>query len=398
MYKTGDKQLIKNINKTSILRVIQTEENVSRADIARKLKLTSATVCSNVSELIEKKIVKEVGVGESKTGRKPMYLAINGEGACSIGVYIYKDGVQAAVVNLLGTVIAQKDLPLICGKINLEQAVIECINSVIRHVKDRQVIGIGIGMHGIIDTDRNISVFAPAMNLRNYDLKSYIEKQYHLPVFIENDANAMAIGESWYGRAKDIDNYVFIDVGRGIGAGIVINGNIFHGISSAAGEIGHIKVMDNGIQCVCGKYGCLDTVATEYSLIREIKKRLELGKNSVLTRYLQGNFENLTMEEIYDAAKVRDQLVIEALKNIGEYIGIAASYIVNILNPEMVLLGGDMVRLGEFILPTMDKTIQNLSLKESYDNTKVELSRIKRNAGVIGAASLSLQNTIRINH
>jgi predicted NBD/HSP70 family sugar kinase len=157
----------------------------------------------------------------------------------------------------------------------------------------------------------------------------------------------MALGENWFGQAKQIKNYVFLNVGRGIGSGIVLNGEVFRGSGYAAGEIGHIRVVDNGVKCVCGKFGCLDTVATEYTVIRDTINAINTGMESEVARLVQGDVGKINIQTIIDAAAAGDACVLDILRKTGRYIGVAVSYLINILNPDMVILGGSMSRLGD---------------------------------------------------
>ncbi len=394
-YITGDKQLIKEINKASIFQVVQDKGPISRADIAKILKLTSATVSSNMSELIQDGIVCEIGTGSSKGGRRPVLVAVSDDGVCFIGVDIHKDGVEAAIVTLKGRIVAVSERPFLHSDGDFEHDVLACIRAAREQAADRNIRGIGIGMHGIVDTTKNISVFAPAMSLRNFDLKSFIEKEERLPVYVDNDANAMAVGESWFGEAKQTKNYVFLNVGRGIGSGIVLNGEIFRGSGFAAGEIGHIRVVDNGVKCVCGKFGCLDTVATEYSVMRDIANSIQSGVKSEITELVDGDMKAITIETVMEAAKDGDSCTLDALSKAGRYIGVAVSYVINILNPDMVILGGSMSLLGEYMMDSLTDAAFTLSMKECADNVRIVVSSLLERAGVIGAATLGMRNMFR---
>ncbi len=395
-YTTGDKQLIKKINTTLILQTLQERGPMSRADIAKVLGLTPATVSNNISQLIERKIVKEVGKGDSSGGRTPVLVYLDEKGVFFIGVDIHKDGVEAGIVNILGEIILSKEETFPIGA-SFEEEVQNCISELRAefHHED-SIIGIGIGMHGIIDTERSISIFVPAMARRNMNLKQYIEETQKLPVFIENDSNAMALGEGNFGVAKGVQNYVFLNVGRGIGAGVVLDGKIFHGGSFAAGEIGHIHVQENGVKCVCGKYGCLDTVATEYTLIRDVifslqTKRVRLNK--AMEEDL--NLNHVNLEKIKQWAEGGDEDVLTVIRNMGRHIGRACSYIVNILNPEMLILGGSVSVLGEFMIHAIRETVEEFSLEEALGNLRVETSGLLEKTGVVGAASLVMHNMLK---
>ena len=394
-YTIGDRQMIKALNTNSIFKVVLEKGAISRAEIAKILNLTPATVSSNINDLIQDGVIHEVGIGASNGGRKPVLIDLNANGMFFVGVDIHKDGVEAAIVNLAGDILARAERQFNYQNNEFEEDVIACIRNVRELVPNKKLDGIGVGMHGIVDTKQSISVYAPAMSRRNLALKDYIEKKENLPVFIDNDANAMAVGESWFGRAKGIENYVFLNVGRGIGAGIFINGKMFRGNSYAAGEIGHIRVVESGVKCVCGKYGCLDTVATEYSVIKDVIASIHTGVFSSVTELSHGDLSTINLNTLKQAAQMGDRCVIEALNKMGRYIGVALSYVINMMNPGMIVFGGSMSVLGDYIIEPLKSTAVNLSMKECVDEIQIVVSSLRDNAGVIGAASLGMQNLFR---
>ncbi len=394
-YTIGDRQLIKEINTNSILKVVLEKGIISRAEIAKILNLTPATVSSNINDLIRDGVVHEVGIGSSNGGRKPVLIELNADGMLFVGVDIHKDGVEAAIVNLAGNILARAERQFSDHNNEFENDVVDCIRNVRELLPNKKLDGIGIGMHGIVDTKQSISVYAPAMSRRNLALKDYIENKESLPVFIDNDANAMAVGESWFGRAKGVRNYVFLNVGRGIGSGIFINGELFHGNRYAAGEIGHIRVVESGVKCVCGKYGCLDTVATEYSVIKDVIGSIHTGVLSSVTELSHGDLSTINLNMLKQAAQMGDKCVLEALNKMGRYIGVALSYVINMMNPGMIVFGGSMSVLGEYIMEPIKSTAANLSMKECADGVQIVISSLQDNAGVIGAASLGMQNLFR---
>lgn len=394
-YTIGDRQLIKELNTNSILKVVLEKGIISRAEIAKILNLTPATVSSNINDLIRDGVVREAGIGSSNGGRKPVLVELNADGMLFIGVDIHKDGVEAAIVNLAGNIFARAERQFNDHSNEFENDVIACIREVRELLPSKKLNGIGIGMHGIVDTKQSVSVFAPAMLRRNFALKDFIENKESLPVFIDNDANAMAVGESWFGQAKGVRNYVFLNVGRGIGSGIVINGELFRGNGYAAGEIGHIRVVENGVKCVCGRYGCLDTVATEYSVIKDVIGAIHTGVTSSVTEFSQGDLSAISLTTLKQAAQMGDKCVLDALNKMGRYIGVALSYVINMMNPGMIVFGGSMSVLGEYMIEPIRSTAVNLSMKECSDGVQIVISSLREKSGVIGAASLGMQNLFK---
>ncbi|WP_367924622.1 ROK family protein [uncultured Ruthenibacterium sp.] len=395
MYAIGDKKLIKRINESSILRVIQERGAVSRAEIAKILGLTPATVTNNIHTLMAQGLVCEAGAGDSCGGRKPILLQLNENGVFFIGVDIHRDEVRAAVVNLAGKIVVC-DERTFCQDEAFETRVLECICAVRKAFGcDEKLYGIGIGAPGIVDLNSDVSVYLPSIARRNVPLRSYIQENQNLPVYIDNDANAMALGESYFGQAKGVMDYVFLSVGRGIGAGIVLGGKIYRGSRFAAGEIGHIRVQENGRRCVCGKYGCLDTVAAEYNVLRDVSQAIQAGVPSILCEMLDGQLDRLDFASLVAAARAQDKCVLDILRQVGQNLGIAVSYIVNLLNPQMVVLGGNMSVLGEYIRESMVQSATALSMEDCMQGTHIVLSSLRQDAGVVGAASLCIDRLLQ---
>lgn len=395
MYATGDKKLIKRINESSILQVIQEKGAVSRAEIAKILGLTPATITNNINTLMAQGIVKEAGAGYSSGGRKPILLQLNENGVFFIGVDIHKDEVRTAVVDLAGDIIVSEEREFSSGE-DFEKHVLECIRAVRRaFANNGKLYGIGIGAPGIVDTQKDISVFLPSIARRNVPLKAYIEQEEKLPVYIDNDANAMALGESYFGQAKSVKDYIFLNVGRGIGSGIVLNGEIYRGSRFAAGEIGHIRVQENGRKCVCGKYGCLNTVATEYSILWEVSQAVQAGVPSIVTELQKNGLNQLSFATLEAAARAQDKCVLDILRRVGQNLGIAVSYVINILNPQLIILGGNMSVLGEYIIDSLIQSATALSMEDSMQGTSIVISSLRQRAGVVGAASLCIHNLLQ---
>lgn len=395
-FKTGDKHLIREINKSLILKIVRERGPISRADIAPILGLNPATVSSNIKLLLNDRLIKEIGTGESSGGRKPILLALNEEFFNCIGVDVRKDKIIAAVLNLEGKIQNRVELPL--KNLDCKESIINDIIDAISRAKsecpvdDDCFFGIGVGMHGIVNFQNGISVYAPAFSWRDVNLKSILEQNFNIPVSMDNDARAMALGEKWFGIAKNKDNFVFLNVGSGIGSGIIINGELYRGKGYAAGEIGHIRVVENGVKCVCGKYGCLDTVATEKSLIKNIVESIQMGIKTDITDLVKDDLLKIDSQVVYKAAKAGDQLAIQSFEQIGRYLGIAVANVINILNPDMVIIGGKISLAGDFVFKPLIDTANILSMRDCIKNVQIVPSSLKENCGVIGAATMAIQN------
>lgn len=393
-------ELIKKINNLTILNIVREKGPVSRADIAKITGLNPATVSSNVNELLKGGFVIETGSGESSGGRRPVMVQLNSKTSYVIGVDMGISKVKTAVMDLGGE-ISQKSVIFYPEETD-EQAIMDIIKQSIYCVLKKSgidtdsIIGIGVGVHGIVNSNEGISVYAPAFRWRNVDIKKILEDEFNLSVFIDNDVRAMALGERWFGAARGVDDFVFINIGSGIGSGIMIGGELYTGTSFGAGEIGHISIDDSGPKCNCGNFGCLEVMASGPAIVRRVINQIKMGKSTLITRLVNDDLSKISGEIIYEAAKMGDAVASDTLQETGRYIGIAVSSVINILNPRLILIGGGVSMAGDFIFKPLIEVAKKKSLKDSGENVSILPAGLMENCGVIGAAALVIKDFFQI--
>lgn len=390
----GSFQLMKSINRTLILNTIRKEGLISRAEIAKNIKLTPPTVTNLVNELLEANLVKESEMGVSKGGRKPILLSINATGFYVIGVDVGVHKLRVVIADINANIIEEGIVPLLKGinKEQLIQIIKESINDIINLSKltKTKIIGVGVGMHGIVDYKQGISIFAPNLNLRNIPIKEEIEREFQLPVKVENDAKVLALGEKWFGYGLDVENMVCLNVGIGVGAGIIFNDKLFHGLNGIAGEIGHTVLDLDGPKCACGNYGCLQTLCAGEAVRNYAIKEILLGRESMILELVKGEKDKIVGEIIHQAALAGDTLALEVLGKSGMYLGIGISNLINILNPELVVLSGGVTKAGSFILDPVKEEVRKRVLTDEAKQTKIVISKLGDRGTVIGAVTLVL--------
>ncbi len=252
------------------------------------------------------------------------------------------------------------------------------------------VRAIGIGSPGIIDLRRGAVITSP--NFRDWKdvrLKAIIEKSLKLPVVLDNDANAAAYGEKWKGAGRRVNSLVCLTMGTGIGGGIILNGKVWHGADGMAGEVGHITVNPSGPLCNCGNNGCLEAYSSATGMVRRAAESLRGGRRSVLKRLTAGNISDLTARMIYDAASNGDRLSVEILADAGKYLGIAMAGLINILNPEMIVLTGAVTGAWDFFMPSARREMNERAYRVLVERTKIVRGKLAETAGIIGAAGLA---------
>ncbi len=237
-----------------------------------------------------------------------------------------------------------------------------------------QIKYIGVAVPGLADKKNGTLIYAPYSGIRNFPIRKILEKKFKVPVYVENDANACAIGEMIYGSCQGIDNFIWITVSNGVGGAIVLGKDIYQGWQGAAGEIGHIVVEENGYQCGCGNKGCLEVYAAGPAIIRRYMK------NS------RGKIKKLTAKKIAEAAKKGDSHALDVYRQTGYYLGKAISYAINLLNPAKIVLGGGISMDISLILPEIKRVVKNMVFRESYRNLIIEKTSLSYEAALIGAA------------
>ncbi|HJF33783.1 MAG TPA: ROK family transcriptional regulator [Sporosarcina psychrophila] len=385
--RQGTFQWMKSVNKSIILNKIRTDAPISRAQIAKETKLTPPTVSSNVKELIDQGIVIESKLGESQGGRKPTMLLINNQEFYVVGVDAGPEMIECILTDLSGKILKRISSKMTTPLTNDQFLIIlkDCIRNCIIDISatSKKIIGIGVAMHGVVDVETGTSLFAPILRLTNIPIKEELEKEFGLEVKVENDARAMALGESWFGEHGDLTSMLVVNIGRGVGAGLVIDRKLYHGAQDIAGEVGHMIIDLHGEICECGNRGCLQTFATGPAIARRAMKELTI--------------DSITAEKVYELAVSGNEEFAIILKETGRVIGIGLTNLIHIINPQKIVLGGGVTKAQELIFPVVLKTIEQCALTPKAKQTEVTITKLGDDATLIGAVSLLLVDVFEPN-
>ena len=267
------------------------------------------------------------------------------------------------------------------------------VSGVIKEIISNDVVGIGLGVPGWVDHEKGTIYNTPNLSLSGFDLRGAIHDKFNLPVFIDNDANLAVLAEHSFGMAKDYKNVIGLTVGTGIGGGIILNGKVYRGVTGTGAEIGHMVVQPNGPKCGCGSSGCLDVMASGTGLIRAAKERINKGKESQILKLANGNIENIQGPMITKAAENGDKLAKECFDEVGFWLGIGINNLINICNPEMIILGGGVAGTGDLIMDPVRKVI----LERTKDVCKIVISKLGNEAGMLGAGALVFESS-KVSH
>jgi N-acetylglucosamine repressor len=350
-------------NDEQTLNVIRRQGPISRVEIAKMTGLTPPTVTNITTKLLDLGLIVEDSIGESSGGRRPLLLKINNLLATVIIIYIRSERIIGYVIDPQFKILWE-DNRIIKGR--KEEEVLEMMLDIIhecRKMATVPVLAVGVVVRGPVRIKDGIAVFVPNIGWKNAPLKTIIEDKVGLPAFIENDVKALSNGEYYYGSVKDASSMILLKVSHGIGGGIIFNGGLYRGVNDSAGEVGHTTIDIAGPMCSCGNYGCLEALASENALVDTVVKAMKEGQVSFIYEMVDGVLENVTPEVIYEAADAGDEVAVRILGQVARYLGIGIANLVNIFNPEIVIIGGGIVRGRQYIEDIIRQTIKDRSFE-----------------------------------
>ena len=397
---SADQALVRELNLSLVLQHIHNEAPVSRAQIAQTTSLNKSTVSSLVEDLLERHLIHETGIASAGTGRPATMLEINPLAGGIVGVELGVDFVAVALTDFTGNILWSQTIdadPTVAYDKTLRKT-LNLAQKAIAFCKEKElyILGLGFATPGTVNLENGLLIFAPNLNWRNVPLKAFFTEHTGLKVFVENDANAAAVAEHLFGAARRCHNFVFVFAGVGIGGGLFLDGKLHRGNNGYAGEIGHSPIMLEPFQipCHCGNSGCWETYANQNSIIQRVQTRLEGKKNSIITQMIAEQKSPLSISLIKKAADAGDSDALEALVEAGKAMGLGFASIINILNPEKIILGGPLSVVGDYLLPTIRSVAPRHSLPEMRPTVEIILSSFETTASLIGAISIVVDDIL----
>ena len=384
--------------KKIILGYFANNGNTTIPDLSKDLDVSVPKVTSLVNELIQEGLIKDYGKIESTGGRKPNLYGIVPDSAFFIGVDVKQNHINIGLSDL------QKNLVKISEKLDYKldntPGSLESLCTYIQdfiaalNVPSDRVLGIGINLSGRINytTGHSYSFF----HFDESPLAEIIQGRVGIPVFLENDSRAMAYGEFCAGAVEEEKDVLFLNLDYGIGVGILFDGQVYYGKSGYAGEVGHMPFFDNERICHCGKKGCLETEASGWALRRMFREKLAEGSSSVLTAIKKIRPEDITMDDIIEAALNDDVLAIELIARVGENLGRGIAALINVLNPELVVLGGSLIKTGDYLYLPIKTALNKYSLSLVNNDSQLKMSKLGERAGILGACLLVRNRLLEI--
>lgn len=365
--------------------------NSTITDLSKELDLSIPTVTKFISEMCEDGYINDYGKLETSGGRHPSLYGLNPESGYFIGVDIKKFAVNIGLINFKGDMMELKmNIPYKFE--NTPEAMEELctlISSFIKKTKvnTEKILNININISGRVNPESGYSF--SLFNFSECPLAEVLTEKIGYQVCIDNDTRAMTYGEYLQGCVKGEKNIIFVNVSWGLGIGIIIDGKIYTGKSGFSGEFGHINVFDNEILCHCGKKGCLETEASGSAIYRILQERIKNGECSILSNRTNNQELPLTLDEIISAVNKEDLLCIEIVEEIGQKLGKQIAGLINIFNPELVIIGGTLSLTDDYIAQPIKTAIRKYSLNLVNQDSAITVSKLKDKAGVVGACMLA---------
>lgn len=382
--------------KKSIISYFSTKGDSTISELCSEFNTSTPTMTKIIGELMSEGYVLDFGKVETGGGRRPNIYGLDPKSAYFLGIEVRQYKVNLALFDIKENLckLAVEDYDMENSQESLKK-LCNIINKFIKStgVSKDKIMGAGVNLSGRVNSETGYSY--SFFNFQEEPLSNIIESRIGVRTFLENDTRAMAYGEYVAGCVNGQKNVLFLNIGRGIGVGLVINGELYYGNSGFAGEFGHIPFFENDIICRCGKKGCLETEVSGRAMERICAERLEKGNSSVLSKiYDEGR--KVGSEDIINAACNEDVLAIEIVEQVGKKLGKGLAMLINIFNPELIVMGGSLSATGDYLMLPMKSSVNKFSLNLVYNDTKIEMSKLNENAGVIGAGLLVKKKLLKI--
>ena len=381
----GNSKLVRSINRSGILNLIREQQPISRINISRIMGLNKSTVSNIVAELLDEELIYEEMVSDQNVGRNPLELRLK-LGRHYVGAINFESKIlRIAIADIDGTICRQEEYDSLENdpEYRVQQA-IEKLDSLVKKLKIASLVGIGVTVAGLIDPKSGFVIVAPNLDWKNVELGEIFKKyKSDATFFYENDAEASALAELWFGKGeiKKYSNFVFVSIGAGIGTGIVIDNKVLEGRTYAAGEFGHIPIFERGAPCVCGYFGCWEAYASDRATVKWFKRKKNITEDD----------QTITLMNVLEAVKNNDNDALKVIKDTGSYIGYGISNIIRALDPQAIVLGGRVLQVWDIIYPEILNGLSHRTFFGLEKSVKILPTSLKDRPRLIGAATLALK-------
>jgi glucokinase-like ROK family protein len=378
-----------------VIRALRRQAKISRTEISNITGWSKAKTSLEIRSLVTKGYLVEVGEGSSQGGRKPGLLQINDQLGYLIGLDIGATSIDVVLANVGGKVL-QRRTAVADVRQPPEEFLSRCSELILEMVKAQgcridQVLGIGVGLPGPVDFTHGVLIAPPLMpGWENFLIRDFFQRTFSAAyVVVDNDVNIMAIGEQRAGDGMQVDHFIFIKIGTGIGSGIVSNGKMHRGSIGCAGDIGHICVDKQGPICRCGNTGCLEAMAAGPAITERAVQAARNGSSPLLRHMMENNGGILRPDDVNAACREGDQAALEIIRASGQMIGDVLAGLVNFFNPSHIFIGGGITNFGNHLLVSIRRAVLQRSLPLATTHLSINFSRMGPEAGITGAVALA---------
>ena len=401
---------IKSHNLRALLLILLREEAISRVRLAQLTGLSTTTITNQVAELLEQGLVTEEGreaQARNGAGRPATALRLVPEARVAVGLHIGVDTLRVGVTDLAGKLQTHRVIPL-SAEVPAEQSLLgvaDLITQVLAeaHVAPERLVGLGVGASGLVDPVTGVNLVAPNLGWRHVPIPEILSRRLRMPIFVDNNVRAMALAEAMFGAGRGVNTLAFVYSRIGVGAGFVVGGDVYRGSRAGAGEIGHVTMIPaGGAPCRCGNTGCLETLVSEPEIVRQAQVLARRAPDSILAAQLaadgralaadaeQDDMSDSMIERVFAAARAGDRETLAMLDECASYMGTALANLVNLINPDMIILGGLFATGADLMLQRIEETMRRRAFAGLGDAVALRITSYGRKVGVIGAAALAL--------
>ena len=385
--ENSKKDLKKKHQKNEIIKLLYLYPGLTNAKLVSKTGLSLPTVSQLLNELSNDGYIGNIGIGESSGGRRPTLLGLKPNAFYTIAIDMERYSARIALINSVNKVVhGPKQFNLnIYDKDTTVNILVDQINKFTNelNIEQSRLIGVGISLPGLTNSDKGVNY--NFLNFGEISISNILEEKTNIPVYIINDAQARALAELRFGKAKTVENALVIYIGWGLGTGLILNGKLYQGVNGFSGEFSHIPIIENGILCHCGKRGCLETVASGTALERLAHEGIARGEDSDLVRTFGKHPKHIHYMAIVESALKGDSFAIDLLSEIGTELGRGIAMLVQILNPELIIFGGKMLKAGHFLTIPIEHSLNKYCLNDLRASLKIDISEIGEEASLLGA-------------
>lgn len=368
----------------------------SALDLRSPLAASLPTIMGLINELVEEGRVEKNGVGESIGGRRPDLYRLRDGVFYVLSIHMEKFHTQMVLLDNNNNKISAQETHAI--EISKDLTALEALHKkaveMIKRSKadSSRLLAVGISMPGLVSTieGENYTYLIPEDKTET--LTSILQRKFRVPVYIQNDANAITLAERYFGQANNVKEALVLSVDWGIGLGVIMDYQYRSGISGFAGEFGHIPLIDEGLLCHCGKRGCLETVASGAALERMVKEGLKEGQHSILNKLSPDEIDSIETDQIIDAANAGDQFAIKMLSTIGLHLGKGLSILIQLFNPQVIIIAGKIAAAKQYITTPVQQSINTYCMTQLRERTSIALSALGDDAGILGGVATVMEN------